>query len=42
MTEVHILSAARTPMGGLQGALAAVPAALLGAAAIRGAVKTAS
>lgn len=41
MTEVHILSAARTPMGGLQGALGAVPAALLGAAAIRAAVERA-
>lgn len=36
-----ILSATRTPLGAFQGALAAVPAPLLGAAAIRGAVNRA-
>ncbi|MFV0623930.1 acetyl-CoA C-acyltransferase [Sphingomonas sp. ac-8] len=36
-----ILSYARTPMGGFQGALAAVPATRLGAAAIRAAVERA-
>ncbi len=38
MTEIVILSATRTPIGAFQGALSAVPAARLGAAAIRGAV----
>jgi acetyl-CoA C-acetyltransferase len=38
MTETVILSATRTPIGSFQGAFAAVPAARLGAAAIRGAV----
>ncbi|HTL67821.1 MAG TPA: thiolase family protein [Lacunisphaera sp.] len=38
MTEIVILSATRTPLGAFQGALAAVPAPRLGAAAIRGAV----
>jgi len=36
--EIVILSATRTPLGSFQGALASVPAARLGAAAIRGAV----
>ncbi len=38
MTDIFIRSAVRTPMGGLQGALGTVPAADLGAAAIRAAV----
>ena len=38
MTEIVILSATRTPIGAFQGAYANVPAAKLGAAAIRGAV----
>ncbi len=38
MTEIVILSATRTPLGAFQGAFAAVPAARLGAAAIKGAV----
>ena len=38
MTNVVILSATRTPLGSFQGALSTVPAARLGAAAIRGAV----
>jgi acetyl-CoA C-acetyltransferase len=38
MSSVVILSAARTPLGSFQGALASVPAPRLGAAAIRGAV----
>jgi len=41
MNPVVILSAARTPIGSFQGALAAVPAPRLGAAAIRGAVAAA-
>ncbi len=36
--EIVILSATRTPLGSFQGALASVPAARLGAAAIKGAV----
>ena len=36
--EIVILSAKRTPLGSFQGALASVPAARLGAAAIKGAV----
>jgi acetyl-CoA C-acetyltransferase len=36
--EIVILSATRTPLGSFQGALASVPAARLGAAAIQGAV----
>jgi acetyl-CoA C-acetyltransferase len=38
MNDIVILSATRTPLGAFQGALASVPAARLGAAAIRGAV----
>ncbi len=38
MTDTVILSATRTPIGAFQGGLASVPAARLGAAAIRGAV----
>jgi len=38
MTDIVILSATRTPLGSFQGALSAVPAARLGAAAIKGAV----
>ena len=38
MTNVVILSATRTPLGSFQGALSTVPAARLGAAAIKGAV----
>jgi acetyl-CoA C-acetyltransferase len=38
MTEIVILSATRTPLGAFQGALSSVPAARLGAAAIKGAV----
>ncbi|MBU1329504.1 MAG: acetyl-CoA C-acyltransferase [Gammaproteobacteria bacterium] len=38
MSDIVIVSAARTPMGGFQGALASIPAVELGAAAIREAV----
>ncbi len=38
MTDIVILSATRTPLGSFQGALASVPAAKLGAAAIKGAL----
>lgn len=38
MSDTLILSATRTPIGAFQGGLASVPAARLGAAAIRGAV----
>jgi acetyl-CoA C-acetyltransferase len=38
MPEIVILSATRTPIGAFQGGLASVPAARLGAAAIKGAV----
>ncbi len=38
MSDIVIVSGARTPMGGFQGALASVPAVELGAAAIREAV----
>ena len=38
MTDIVILSATRTPLGAFQGAYANVPAAKLGAAAIKGAV----
>lgn len=38
MTEIVILSATRTPLGAFQGALSGVPAARLGATAIRGAL----
>ncbi|MDI1320203.1 MAG: thiolase family protein [bacterium] len=38
MTNTVILSATRTPIGAFQGALSAVPASRLGAAAIKGAV----
>lgn len=38
MSDIVILSATRTPIGAFQGGLASVPAARLGAAAIRGAV----
>jgi acetyl-CoA C-acetyltransferase len=41
MSDVVILSAARTPIGAFQGALAAVPAPQLGARAIAGAVQRA-
>jgi acetyl-CoA C-acetyltransferase len=41
MTETVILAAARTPIGSFQGALAALPASRLGAAAIAGAVERA-
>jgi acetyl-CoA C-acetyltransferase len=41
MPDIVILSAARTPIGSFQGALASVPAARLGAAAIKGAVTNA-
>ncbi|MEN9634250.1 MAG: hypothetical protein RL077_2654 [Verrucomicrobiota bacterium] len=39
MAAIVILSAVRTPIGSLQGALAAVPAARLGAIAIKGALR---
>ena len=38
MKEVVIVSAVRTPMGSFMGTLSSVPAAQLGAAAIKGAV----
>lgn len=38
MRDIFILSATRTPLGSFQGALAGVPAPLLGATAIRGAI----
>jgi acetyl-CoA C-acetyltransferase len=38
MTDIVILSATRTPLGAFQGAFSAVPAARLGATAIKGAV----
>ncbi len=38
MSQIVILSASRTPLGNFQGALAAVPAPRLGAAAIKGAL----
>ncbi len=38
MKDIVILSATRTPIGAFQGAFASIPAAKLGAAAIRGAV----
>ncbi len=38
MPDIVILSATRTPLGAFQGALSSVPAARLGAAAIKGAV----
>jgi acetyl-CoA C-acetyltransferase len=38
MSDIVILSATRTPLGSFQGALASVPAAKLGAAAIKGAL----
>ena len=38
MNPIVILSATRTPLGAFQGALSAVPAPRLGAAAIKGAV----
>ena len=41
MSEIVIVSAARTPMGGFQGSLAALSAPQLGAAAIRAAVERA-
>lgn len=41
MSDIVIVSGARTPMGGFQGSLANVPAVELGAAAIREAVKRA-
>lgn len=41
MSDIVILSATRTPIGSFQGALAAAPAARLGAAAIKGAVEQA-
>lgn len=42
MKEVYIVSAVRTPMGSFGGALAGVPAAKLGAAAIKGAMEKAN
>ena len=42
MSEIVVLSAARTPFGSFQGALAAVPAWSLGATAIRGALARAA
>ena len=39
MRDVHILGAARTPMGGLQGAFAGVTAPQLGGVAIRAALQ---
>ncbi len=42
MSDIVILSATRTPLGSFQGALASVPAAKLGATAIRGALAQAS
>ena len=41
MSEIVIVSGARTPMGGFQGSLSSVPAVDLGAAAIRAAVERA-
>ncbi|MBA3849737.1 MAG: acetyl-CoA C-acyltransferase, partial [Opitutus sp.] len=41
MTDIVILSATRTPIASFQGGLAAVPAAKLGAAAIKGALASA-
>jgi len=41
MSEIVIVSGARTPMGGFQGSLSGVPAVDLGAAAIRAAVERA-
>ncbi|WP_296221770.1 thiolase family protein [Pseudomonas sp. UBA2684] len=41
MSDIVIVSGARTPMGGFQGSLSSVPAVELGAAAIREAVKRA-
>jgi acetyl-CoA C-acetyltransferase len=41
MQEVFIISAVRTPMGSFGGTLSSVPATLLGAAAIRGALQKA-
>ena len=38
MSDIVILSAARTPIGSFQGAFAATPASRLGAAAIKGAL----
>ena len=38
MSDIVIVSGARTPMGGFQGSLSSVPAVMLGAAAIREAV----
>jgi len=38
MSDIVIVSGARTPMGGFQGSLSSVPAVELGAAAIREAV----
>lgn len=39
MSDIVIVSAARTPMGGFQGSLSGIPAVDLGAAAIREAVE---
>ena len=41
MSEIVIVSGARTPMGGFQGSLSSVPAVDLGALAIREAVQRA-
>ena len=41
MRDVVIVSAARTPIGSFQGALASVPAPQLGATAIKGALERA-
>ena len=38
MKEVYIVSAVRTPMGSFNGSLSSVPAPMLGAAAIKGAL----
>lgn len=41
MSDIFILSATRTPIGSFQGALASIPAPMLGATAIKGAVAAA-
>jgi acetyl-CoA acetyltransferase len=38
MREVYIISAVRTPIGSFMGSLSTVPAPMLGAAAIKGAL----
>ncbi|MBL4593346.1 MAG: acetyl-CoA C-acyltransferase [Flavobacteriales bacterium] len=42
MKEVYIVSAVRTPIGSFLGSLSSVPAPILGAAAIKGAIKKAN